>query len=152
MPVVLTFPVINSSGAITALQPNAGRADWTVYVWVRSWAGSSNSDSWNVSMDNGASDIFDAAEGQWGPHWVWLPINGRNGTGEPLTINPRMWDLPAGTHHLYFAGREAQTKSDDVIITNDYTFQPSDQPTYTPTRRAVTRTPTPRGVMPPFPQ
>jgi hypothetical protein len=77
-------------------------------------------------MDGGAEDVFDVAYGTWGPDWQWSRVNGRGGSGQPLTINPRVFTLTAGTHTLKFRDRDRYTKLDRVILTPDQNFVPTE--------------------------
>lgn len=97
-------------------------------VWGRVKCPNSAQDSFYVKMDSGSEDIYDAAEGTWSPNWQWTVVNGRAGTGVPLTLNPRVFSLTAGTHALTFRGREKATGLDRVIVTNDLSFVPTEAP------------------------
>ncbi len=99
--------------------PSAG----TYVIWSRVMAADSSSDSFTVSVDGAGADTFDCAENKWSTNWQWSVVNGRNG-GAPLTINPRTFNLSAGTHHITFAGRDANTGLDEIIVTNDLSYVP----------------------------
>lgn len=73
-------------------------------------------DSFFVSVDGKAVDVFDAAEGTWSPNWQWSAVNGRGGTGTPLTENPRVFSLSAGRHTITFRAREAGTGLDQIQL------------------------------------
>ena len=113
---------------------NSGTATWTFsvpvsgdyLVWCRVLAPDATQDSFFVSANGGPEDIFDDAEGTWSPKWQWTVLNGRNGTGVPLTLNPRIITLTAGTNSLVFRGQEANSKLDRIIITGDPTFAPTE--------------------------
>jgi hypothetical protein len=115
---------------------NSGTGAWTFsvpstatyYVWCRVRADSYQHDSFFVKMDSGGEDVYDAAEGTWSPNWQWTRLNGRGGTGVPLTLNPRTFSLSAGSHTLTFRGREVATWLDRVIVTNDPAFVPTETP------------------------
>jgi hypothetical protein len=79
-------------------------------------------------MDGGPEDIYDTSEGTWGTAWQWTRVNGRDGTGIPLTLNPRTFSLTAGSHSLTLRTREAGTKVDRVIVTNKLSFVPTEAP------------------------
>jgi hypothetical protein len=97
-------------------------------IWCRVLAPDSHHDSFNVSVDGGTGDIFDVAEREWSNAWQWTPVNGRGGAGgAPLTIDPRIFTLSDGVHQLLFRGREI-TCLDRLIITDDLTFVPSNEP------------------------
>lgn len=97
----------------------------TYYVWVRLLATNWTSDSVTVRMDNGAEDVFDMAEGHQSPNWQWVLLNGRNGTGTPLALNPRTFNLSAGAHTLVFTAREAYAGIDKVVLTQDAAYDPA---------------------------
>ncbi len=99
--------------------PSAG----TYVIWSRVMAADSSSDSFTVSVDGAGADTFDCAENKWSTNWQWSVVNGRNG-GAPLTLNPRTFNLSAGTHHITFAGRDANTGLDEIIVTNDLSYVP----------------------------
>ena len=100
----------------------------TYVVWCRVKSPSPSKDSLYVKMDSGAEDIYDTAEGTWGPNWQWTRVNGRGGSGVPLTLNPRTFSLSAGSHSLKFRAREPDTRVDRVIVTNDLAFVPTETP------------------------
>jgi hypothetical protein len=121
---------------ISTSTADSGKAAWTfnvatagVYVvWARVKSPDATRDSFYVKMDSGVEDVYDTAEGTWGPNWQWTRVNGRNGTGIPLTLNPRTFSLSAGSHTLTFRGREVGTKIDRVIVTNNLSFVPTEVP------------------------
>jgi hypothetical protein len=51
-------------------------------------------------------------------------VNGRGATGQALTLNPRVFTLTAGPHTFMFAGRDPNTKLDQLLVTNDISFVP----------------------------
>jgi len=91
----------------------------TYYVWGRVLAPNSSSDSFYVSMDGGAEDVYDVAENIWSTQWQWTKVNGRGLTGIPLTLNPRTFVLTAGSHVIRFRVRDANSKLDRIFITDD---------------------------------
>ena len=119
---------------ISSSTANSGTATWTFsvpaagsyYVWGRVLAPSGDQDSFYVSYDGGSEDTYDDAEGTWSPNWQWTVLNGRAGTGIPLTIDPRVVNLTAGTNTLTFRGREAQSKVDRILVTADPNYVPTD--------------------------
>ena len=124
------------SVALTFNVPVAG----TYGLWGRVLAANSSSDSFIVSVDSGATDIWDVAEGVWSPNWQWRLAVGRGPAGTaPGAISPRVFTLTAGTHTFLLAGRDPNTKLDLVALTNDPRVIPV-VPTPTPT---LTPTPTP---------
>ena len=52
--------------------------------------------------------------------------NGRAGTGIPLTLDPRIITLGAGSQWIEFDGRESASKVDRIIVTNDPNFVPTE--------------------------
>jgi S-layer homology domain len=115
---------------ITSATPNVGTATWhftipttgNYVVWCRVHAVDDDHDSFNVRADDGPWDTYDVAEGTWGPNWQWTRVNGRGGSGDPLTINPRVFHFTAGDHSLRFKAGKPLTRADRVIITNDFDF------------------------------
>lgn len=95
----------------------------TYRIWAKVLGASYASDSFYVSVD-GQEDVFDAAEGKNSPDWQWSVVNGRNG-GAPLTLNPRTFNLSQGKHTVVFRGREAQAGLEQIILSNDPNFVPS---------------------------
>jgi len=114
---------VDSSGSVTYTinAPVTG----TYYVWCRILSVDSGSDSFYVSADGGATDVFDTAENKWSGSWQWTVVNGRGSTGHALALNPRTFTLSAGTHTLTFGGRDPNTKMDQLIVTNDAAFVPN---------------------------
>jgi Cadherin-like domain/Bacterial Ig domain len=98
----------------------------TYYIWGRVLSPSYAADSFYVSVDGGAEDVYDDAEGIQSPNWQWTAVNGRGTTGQPLALNPRKFTLTQGTHSIKFRGREANATLDRIIISNDPTFVPKD--------------------------
>ena len=102
---------------------NSGTAKYTLnipytdtyVIWCRVISASGNTDSFSVYMDGGTEGIYGTSPGGlWGPSWQWTILNSGNGT-----IIPRTFYLTSGQHTLLFRGREANTKLDKFIITND---------------------------------
>jgi hypothetical protein len=94
-------------------------------IWARVLSPTYLSDSFFVSVDNGPEDVFDTAEGKWSPAWQWTVVNGRGTTNVPLAINPRVFQLSAGTHVITFRGREANAGLDSIIVTSDLSYTPA---------------------------
>lgn len=95
----------------------------TYIVWCRVLGASASSDSFFVSVDGGAEDIYDTTEGSWSASWQWTKLNGRNGL-TPLTLNPRTFSLGAGSHTIQFRGREVGAPLDQILITDDLAYTP----------------------------
>ncbi|OHA40565.1 MAG: hypothetical protein A3G59_00690 [Candidatus Taylorbacteria bacterium RIFCSPLOWO2_12_FULL_47_20] len=117
------FSPVANSGSVT-FNFNAP-VSGTYYIWSRVLAPVSSSDSFNVSVDNGSRDIYDTAERSWSGIWQWSKLNGRAGTGNPLTLNPRVFQLSAGLHKIEFITREANSIIDAIFITNNSSVAPS---------------------------
>jgi CSLREA domain-containing protein len=96
-------------------------------IWCRVLAPNPSTDSFFVSANGGAEDIYDVAEGTWSNSWQWTRVNGRAG-GAPLTLNPRTFNLTQGSNSIVFRARDANTKLDRIIVTDDLNFVPSDTP------------------------
>jgi hypothetical protein len=99
----------------------------TYVVWGRVKAETDSNDSFYVSADSGAKDIYDTAEGKWSSSWQWTVVNGRGATGGPGAITPRKFTLSAGNHTLRFDGREANSRLDKILITDDLAYVPTGQ-------------------------
>ena len=112
----------------------SGTATWTVtapssgiyYVWCRVLAATPQQDSFYVTPQGGSEDVYDDAEGTWSPRWQWTLLNGRGGTPNPLTIDPRTISLSAGTNTISFRGRETGSKLDRILLTTDPSFVPTE--------------------------
>ena len=100
-------------------------------IWCRVMAIDNLHDSFYVRMDGVNEDVFDAAQGSQGPAWQWSRVNGRGAAGVPLTIDPRIFHLTAGTHTLRIKTRNAGTGLDRVIVTSDMSFVPTEGDTDT---------------------
>ncbi len=97
-------------------------------ISARVLATASNQDSFFVSLDGGAEDVFDVAEGKWSSLWQWTAVNGRGATGQPLAENPRIFALTPGRHTLTFRSREAGAGLDQILITKDLDLAPNQAP------------------------
>ena len=95
-------------------------------VWCRVLAATSANDTFYVRADSGAEDVYDVAEGTWGPNWQWTRVNGRGSSGVPLSINPRQFTFAAGSHTIRLRERDPLTRVDRVIVTNDFAFVPTE--------------------------
>lgn len=119
----IASPTASAGTATFSFQaPVAG----TYYIWCRVRATNAAQNSWNVSADAGAQDTFDAAEGAFSAAWQWVMLNGRGGTGVPLTVNPRSFALSAGAHTLVFRALDAGAQLDRILITTDPVYVPND--------------------------
>ena len=93
-------------------------------VWCRVKASAASMDSFFVTMDSNAEDIFhvyvvpEPTEPR-APDWIWKRIHIPGGV-------PRSYDLATGAHTLKFRTREQGTQLDRVVISNDPNFTPTD--------------------------
>jgi hypothetical protein len=87
----------------------------TFWVWCRVLSPDAGRDSFFVSMDGGAEEIFTAAPG-WSSAWQWIRIN--------ISGTIRTYSLSQGSHTLVFRGREAATLLDALYITSNPSFVP----------------------------
>ncbi|HWH70636.1 MAG TPA: immunoglobulin domain-containing protein, partial [Candidatus Sulfotelmatobacter sp.] len=139
-------PLASRGQYISSLQAGAGSGAMVFnipvtnryVIWARVLAADASQNSSFVSVDN-VEDEFDAAEETLTNAWQWVRVNGRGGTGVPLTLNPRYFDLRAGAHSFVFRCDEAEAKLDRIIVTSDLTFTPDDTPpTITAQPRSLT--------------
>ncbi len=101
-------------------------------IWCRVLSVNNSSDSFYVSVDGGADDIYVTTPNAWSSAWQWVPLSGLNAG------NPRVFTLSQGTHPLVFRGREASTYLDALYVTNDRNFvPPSGGPNVRPTLSAI---------------
>jgi hypothetical protein len=119
---------------ISTSSSDAGTATWVFqvpaagdyYVWCRVLGVNDVTDSFFAMTAGGSEDVYDVAEGAWSPNWQWSRLNGRGSAGVPLTLDPRVLPLAAGTNTLIFRGREANSKIDRILITEDPDFIPTE--------------------------
>lgn len=131
--VVTADPQVPTRKMVWATAANSGTASFTLnvpkagtyYLWSRVLAPSYTNDSFTVTV-NGASDVFDAAEDCQSTNWQWAVLNGRGTTGTPKALNPRTLKLNQGDNTIVFAGREAYTGLDRLVVTDDASFVPKD--------------------------
>lgn len=95
-------------------------------IWCRVLSTNGSTDSFFVSVDGEAEDIYDTAEGSWSPNWQWTQVNGRLANGLRVPPLPRILTLNQGAHILVFRGRDPATRLDAICITADPNFVPSD--------------------------
>jgi hypothetical protein len=96
----------------------------TYVIWARVKAENEDQDSFYVSADGGAEDIFDVGLGNYSSSFQWSRVNGRNG-GAPGTLDPRTFNFTAGLHILNFRGREPKTVLDVIMVTDNLSYVPS---------------------------
>ena len=119
---------------ITSGSANSGTATWSFaiptaddyVVWCRVLAATQSNGTLYARADSGPEDVYDVAQGTWGPNWQWTRVNGRGAAGVPLTINPRTFTFTAGTHTIRLRERDPLTRVDRVIVTNDFAFVPTE--------------------------
>lgn len=107
--------------------PSAG----TWYLWVRMYGPDANSDSWFESVNGASRQAIVASQ-----PGVWQWVQGRS------------YSLSAGLANVELGGREAQARADRVLLTNDGTFVPTEQPVgdQTPTAPLSSFTGTPANL------
>ncbi len=81
------------------------------YLWVRAYGADAGSSGWFQSMDGGLRQAFFAPV--YG-RWAWAG-------GAPYA-------LQAGLHALELGGYDAEAMADRVLLTNDDSFVPTEQP------------------------
>jgi glucose/arabinose dehydrogenase len=109
----------NGSVSFTVNVPTAG----AYAVWARVLAVDGFSDSLFVSVDGASEDVFDTSPNGFSTNFQWIRVNGRGG-GAAYSINPRIFNLSAGTHTIRFRHREPNSGLDRVILTSDMAFVP----------------------------
>jgi hypothetical protein len=109
------------------------------HVWCRVKAPAASSDSFHVSMDGGAEQVFhvygvaEPTEPR-SSSWIWKRIHMAGG-------DPRDYSLAAGSHTLKFRVREQGTLLDRVVVSSDPDFTPSESLPRTGDVLAVTGNP-----------
>lgn len=102
----------------TATAPS-GTVTWGVNIttagsytlWVRMYAPATTSDTWFESVNGAARQALTApSTGQW----VW--------------VAGRTYSLAVGLSSVELGGREAQAQADRILLTNDPSFVPTEQP------------------------
>lgn len=97
------------AGTVTHGFHAPGAATWK--VWLRMLGPTTSNDSWFESVDGAARQaVFPAATGRW----MWVAA--------------RSYSLGAGLHTLELGGGEAEARVDRILITDDPTFVPTEQP------------------------
>lgn len=87
--------------------PTAG----TWHLWVRMYAPGSGSDSWYESVDGSSRQVLTVPETG---SWIW--------------VEGGAYTLGGGLHSLELGGREAETRADRILLTDDPGFVPSEVP------------------------
>jgi hypothetical protein len=113
-----------TGSAVRTATANAGTAgfatvlsDGQYVVWARMIAAAGSQDSFFVSVDGTAEDVF-GNEAVISPNWQWLRVTG--GNGGPV----RIFALPSGSHTFTFRGREVGVPLDAIYVTSDLNFTP----------------------------
>jgi hypothetical protein len=130
---VVTDSKVATRKFVQSATANSGTATYTIdipktdtyTIWCKVLGSSYASDSFFVSVD-GKEDVFDAAEGKQSPDFQWSQVNGRNGDGAPLALDPRTFELTQGKHTIVIRGREAMAGVDRIVITSDADYVPTD--------------------------
>jgi len=112
-----------------------GRAEYTVeipqdgdyIIWGRVLAPDVGRNSFFVSFDEDQDDIWDCLyEGQ-SQDWTWDQVTWRgNGSHDAPQFDPAVFRLTSGRHTLVIKERERNTKLDKILLTNDFSFVPTD--------------------------
>ncbi|MEZ4273017.1 MAG: right-handed parallel beta-helix repeat-containing protein [Myxococcota bacterium] len=126
----------SGSAYVSSATESTGQIDFLVelpksgdyIVWARVLAPSVTADSFWVSANGGAWDVYDVAEGTWSEQWQWTQVNGRD-----AGANPSIFAFEAGANTLTFRGREPETGLDIILVTNDLGFVPAGVPVDVPT-------------------
>lgn len=95
-------------------------------IWCRVLSPDSSADSFFVSVDGGAEEIYGTAQNTWSSNWQWTLVNISAGS-------PRVFSLSQGQHIFTFRGREKSTKLDALYFTTDRSFSPLQAPRLTVT-------------------
>ncbi len=110
----------NEKGAAAFTFTVPAAADYIVYAYAR--GPGADSDTFFVSVDDGAEDVFDinadpsdARRLTKKGKWHWDTIGGRDNRF-PLTLDPRISPLAKGEHTLVFRCRQAGALLDRIII------------------------------------
>ena len=126
-------PLAYGGSYVASSTNNSGTATWTVtvpsagsyYVWGRVLAINIYHDTFFTKANGGSEDVYDDAEGTWGPNWQWTIVNGRGSSGVPLAIDPRIFTFSAGANTIRFRGRDTGSKVDRILVTDDPNFVPT---------------------------
>jgi beta-lactamase regulating signal transducer with metallopeptidase domain len=94
-------------------------------IWGRVFSPDDDSNSLYASVNGGAALIWDAPDRDLRRDhraWQWDPISARDEDGR--TIDPIVFDLPAGRNVLALRTREAGLRLDALLVTNDLVHRP----------------------------
>ncbi|MDZ7302325.1 MAG: Ig-like domain-containing protein [candidate division KSB1 bacterium] len=121
----VVYPANGTEDASATLAFDIAQAG-TYYVWTRSLKVGPPG-SWTISVDGGADFVYDVFQNRSNSTWTWDLLSERgNGTAAAPQFDPRPFKFTAGTHTLEFKARYAETKLDQIIVTADRDFVPSD--------------------------
>ncbi len=107
-------PVARASYSFTVTQ--AG----TYKIWGRAITAASNGDSYWVRVDGGSWIKWNLIAGGTATSWTWDDVHDSDNANQVVTFN-----LSAGSHTLQISEREAGTKLDKWLITDDLSFTPT---------------------------
>ena len=93
-------------------------------VWGREISNDGLSNSFYVSVDGGEEVVWNTTMGGYNT-WVWDPVSEGDELGG--NIEPVRFLLTEGEHTLRVKQREAGTKLDRLLITNDLIYTPDDE-------------------------
>jgi beta-lactamase regulating signal transducer with metallopeptidase domain len=94
-------------------------------IWGRVIAPDEDSNSFYASLDGGEEVVWDAPNrdpGRSARWWTWDPVSARDLHGR--TVDPLVFDLQPGRHTLRLRRREAGSRLDAILVTNDLTHRP----------------------------
>ncbi len=106
--------VPNYSSTITFNVASEG----TYKIWGRVFCTYGGSDSFSMRVDDG--EPFNWNNVQHSDTWIWDEVNSKDG---PITF-----ELSPGQHTLSLRSREAHSKLDGILVTNDMDFTPEGEP------------------------
>jgi hypothetical protein len=122
--------VVAQSGDTGTVSFTFNITEASVYnVWCRVLAPDAGTDSFYISMDGAAEDIYDTArvadnQNVYSQNWQWNLMGGRGGISGTGAIIPLNFNLGVGNHTLRFRAREVNSKLDQLIITNTNSVPP----------------------------
>jgi hypothetical protein len=103
-------------------------------IWAYAYGASPNEDSFWITVDNEKPAHFSVNAHSAHKEWHWLPVNDcsikeKKHWYEPNNVGPPRWvyELKAGMHRLTISPREANARISKIIITNDFSFNISDE-------------------------
>ncbi len=118
--------VWNPSGAINNTPVARASYSFTVTeagtykIWGRAIATTGGGDSFWVRVDGGSWIKWNQIAGGTATNWTWDDVHNTDNSGQVMS-----YTLSAGSHTLEIGDREAGTKLDKWLITNDMGYVPS---------------------------